>query len=533
MKRCFLQRKGLNVLVMLMIAASSGLKIYSAVLLTTITNELLAKHWRQFLFYLLLQGIIYTLACAVSGLNSWFQEYVIQKMINDLRLHLTQKLTQTSYKQNQAKGAGSFVSWMTNDMQMIADQGFPAVYQMVEHFMMLLFSIVVLVKMHYSLMIVFALLSLFTLYLPRLANNPLMQRFQELTVENEHFTGKMSNVFQGYATLYVLNALSYLPKKVQQFSLQLAKRNVRAAKVHAFSTFLSSFANVFSQIVITGYSGWLIFRSIISFGAFLTIENLSANVMNAMGNLANCLIMISSVQPIFEKYEPLQHRENKRQVVNQKLVNHTLQLENVDFSYEDNVIFNQLNLTFETGKKYVITGASGSGKSTLFHLLTGKISPTNGKLTIGGVDYAQLSANQIHEEISYVDQVPYVFEASIEENLTLLQDFSSQQLQQVLTSTQFSQVITQLPQQLATQLGPSELELSGGQKQRLALARTLLRDTPILLLDETTANLDKASAEQIERYLLSLPNHTVIMITHHLNPKLAGLYDEVIDLNTL
>ncbi|CAI3365717.1 ABC transporter ATP-binding protein [Enterococcus cecorum] len=149
------------------------------------------------------------------------------------------------------------------------------------------------------------------------------------------------------------------------------------------------------------------------------------------------------------------------------------------------------------------------------------------------MDYAQLSANQIHEEISYVDQVPYVFEASIEENLTLLQDFSHQQLQQVLTSTQFAQVTTQLPQQLATQLGPSELELSGGQKQRLALARTLLRDTPILLLDETTANLDKDTAEQIERYLLSLPNHTVIMITHHLNPKLAGLYDEVIDLSKL
>lgn len=166
MKRCFLQRKGLNVLVMLMILTSSGLKIYSAVLLTTITNELLAKHWRQFFFYLLLQGVIYTLACAISGLNSWFQEYVIQKMINDLRLHLTQKLTQTSYKQNQAKGAGSFVSWMTNDMQMIADQAFPAVYQMIEHCTMLLFSIVVLVKMHYSLMIVFALLSLFTLYLP-------------------------------------------------------------------------------------------------------------------------------------------------------------------------------------------------------------------------------------------------------------------------------------------------------------------------------------------------------------------------------
>ncbi|WP_253263866.1 ATP-binding cassette domain-containing protein [Enterococcus cecorum] len=342
----------------------------------------------------------------------------------------------------------------------------------------------------------------------------------------------MSNVFQGYATLYVLNALSYLPKKVQQFSLQLAKRNVRAAKVHAFSTFLSSFANVFSQIVITGYSGWLIFRSIISFGAFLTIENLSANVMNAMGNLANCLIMISSVQPIFEKYEPLQRKE-KQQIINQKLPDHTLQLENVDFSYEDNVIFNRLSLTFEAGKKYIITGASGSGKSTLFHLLTGKISPTSGKLTIGGVDYAQLSANQIHEEISYVDQVPYVFEASIEENLTLLQDFSHQQLQQVLTSTQFAQVTTQLPQQLATQLGPSELELSGGQKQRLALARTLLRDTPILLLDETTANLDKDTAEQIERYLLSLPNHTVIMITHHLNPKLAGLYDEVIDLSKL
>ena len=158
-----------------------------------------------------------------------------------------------------------------------------------------------------------------------------MQRFQELTVENEHFTGKMSNLFQGYATLYVLNTLSYLPKKVQQFSLQLAKRNVRAAKVHAFSTFLSSFANVFSQIVITGYSGWLIFRSIISFGAFLTIENLSANVMNAMGNLANCLIMISSVQPIFDKYEPLQRKE-KQQIINQKLLDHTLQLENVDFS---------------------------------------------------------------------------------------------------------------------------------------------------------------------------------------------------------
>lgn len=194
-----------------------------------------------------------------------------------------------------------------------------------------------------------------------------------------------------------------------------------------------------------------------------------------------------------------------------------IQVEDLSFSYDYHLVLDRLDLTIEPGEKIAILGKSGSGKSTLASLIRGDLKPQNGLLTLGGVPTYQFGDAMSHY-ISVIQQAPYLFHTTILNNVRMANtNKNEEEVWQVLERVGLKKLVEQLPEGLHTMVDEAGLRFSGGERHRMALARILLQDTPIVLLDEPTVGLDPLTEQAlIDTFFSQLQDKTVIWITHHL-----------------
>lgn len=199
----------------------------------------------------------------------------------------------------------------------------------------------------------------------------------------------------------------------------------------------------------------------------------------------------------------------------------TLRLEAVSFHYPQSphATLTGIDLIIRQGERVALVGESGGGKSTLAALLLRFITPTQGQITLGGISLQEIALDQWRAQIGWVSQHPYLFHATVRENLLIGRpDASESALQEAVRAAGAESFIAQLPQGLDTPCGERGLRLSGGQVQRIAAARAFLRDAPFLILDEVTANLDPLNEHLIEETLRRLlRGRTALIIAHRLN----------------
>ena len=203
----------------------------------------------------------------------------------------------------------------------------------------------------------------------------------------------------------------------------------------------------------------------------------------------------------------------------------------IDFSYPGRrPLFKQFSLSIAAGETVAIAGENGSGKSTLVHLLMRFMTPDSGRILIDEIDIADMSLANLRAQIGLVPQNVLLLNGSVLENVTYgSHDANEAEILQALRSARALEFIQALPQGWDTIIGDQGIKLSGGQKQRLALARALLKDAPILVLDEATAMFDLDGEKSfIEECHQLLSSRTVILITHR--PASLALADRVINL---
>lgn len=194
---------------------------------------------------------------------------------------------------------------------------------------------------------------------------------------------------------------------------------------------------------------------------------------------------------------------------------------NVSFKYtkKENLTLDNLSLNIKTNQKTAIVGRSGNGKTTIFNLLLRYFDVTNGKVLIDGVDIKDLTEESLRKTISCVRQNPFLFNMSIFENFKIVKpDITLKKVKEVCKKAYIDEYIESLPKKYNTIIGEGGINLSGGQKQRLAIARTLLLNTKIILFDEATSALDNESQKYIKMTIDDLTkDHTIIIIAHRLS----------------
>lgn len=194
---------------------------------------------------------------------------------------------------------------------------------------------------------------------------------------------------------------------------------------------------------------------------------------------------------------------------------------NVSFKYtkKENLTLDNLSLNIKNNQKTAIVGRSGNGKTTIFNLLLRYFDVTNGEVLIDGVNIKDLTEESLRKTISCVRQNPFLFNMSIFENFKIVKpDITLKEVKEVCKRAYIDEYIESLPKKYNTIIGEGGINLSGGQKQRLAIARTLLLNTKIILFDEATSALDNESQKYIKMTIDDLTkDHTIIIIAHRLS----------------
>ena len=176
-----------------------------------------------------------------------------------------------------------------------------------------------------------------------------------------------------------------------------------------------------------------------------------------------------------------------------------------------------LSYEMETGKKYAIVGKSGAGKSTFVKTLLGIIKGTKGNLFINESDISTINLDKYYQYISYVSQDAPIFDGTILENITMNKEYAQEEIWRVLDMVLLKEKIEGLDKRLDTNIGEKGIKLSGGEKQKLAIARVLLQDASVIILDEATASMDYLSEEKVLQNLFSEKKDSMILlITHRL-----------------
>lgn len=205
----------------------------------------------------------------------------------------------------------------------------------------------------------------------------------------------------------------------------------------------------------------------------------------------------------------------------------SLEVENLSFRYSEDEpqVFDGLSFRLAQGKKLAILGPSGAGKTTLVNLLLRFWDYSNGQIRLGGVELHELRADEVRTSISVVAQDAYLFNTSLRDNLLLANpDASEEQITAACRQAQLTDFIAGLPQGYDTLIGENGLRLSGGERQRLAIARAILKDAPVLILDEATAHLDAVTEQKVWLGLTEyMRGKTVLIISHQ------GAWEELVD----
>jgi len=218
--------------------------------------------------------------------------------------------------------------------------------------------------------------------------------------------------------------------------------------------------------------------------------------------------------------------------VSKKLNDASIEFKNVRFRYTENEqdVLNNVNLHIASGSMTALIGASGSGKTTLTKLVSRFFDVNQGQILIGGVDLKQLRSEQLSEQISQIFQDNYLFSGTIAQNIRMGREHATdEQVMQVIQQAGIVEMLTRLPDGLETMVGEGGARLSGGERQRITIARALLKDTPILLVDEATAALDTENQAIICELLNQLRGQkTILVIAHQLSTITAA--DQIVVL---
>ena len=488
----------------------------------------------RFFMWVALMGGAYIFYAIVNCLVNVEQTRLAQNVDKLIRNDIAQDLSQTSYSGFHQQTVATYNSWLTNDITTINNFGVEDFMMIIRQISEIVFGMLTLAYFNVSLVVTVIILTIIMGVVPNLFSKILAKRSLEYTHANERLVNSINDVLNGFNTLVLANLPQTIVKKINGASDDVKKHALNYSKTAGITQAITNGLAFISQVIILGQTGWLILHQLTPVGTISGAQFFASTIFAELSGISFNWQEFKSVKPIIEKFKTVPLKTVHGALpIDFKLSN--LELDKVSYQYsgQDKPIFENLDLDFKLKNKYILMGDSAAGKSTLLNLISGLLRDYQGEIEISDVEYNQISDRDLHDQITYLQQDPYIFTASLEWNLTLGRQVSKAKIAEVIKECGLEDLIAKLPDGMDTVLADQGKQLSGGQKQRVAFARALLRDTPIYLLDEATSALDKASSVQLERLILTQKDKTVIMVTHHLRDEVKQLADQVVDLNEL
>jgi ABC-type multidrug transport system fused ATPase/permease subunit len=460
----------------------------------------------------------------LTFLQGWWTETGSQSVAYDLRNAIQNKLTMLSFSYHDRSETGQLLSRALQDVERIRFLTGRATLRIVDGLVLLLATAVVLFWMNPPL----ALLALGAM--PLLAHRAFYfgQRYRPLSAEIQEQLGVLTTrLEQNLQGTRVVKAFAQEKAEIARFNqdnqywFSLA---ARAARLQALNIpAMDLIANI-GVIFIIWYGGLLVVRGQLTLGELVAFSTYLAQLtmpVRRMGMIIPAIAMAStSAERIFKILDTVPEVEDDPQAQNLPPVKGHVRFENVSFAYaKRHIVLKDISFEARPGQIVALLGATGSGKSTITNLLPRFYEVTQGRITIDGYDIRQVTLSSLRNQIGIVLQETLLFATTIRENIAFgCPEAAEQEIVEAAQAAQAHNFIVQLPNGYDTQVGERGVTLSGGQKQRIAIARALLTDPRLLILDDATASVDTETEALIQKALARLmQGRTSFVIAHRLS----------------
>jgi ATP-binding cassette subfamily C protein len=454
----------------------------------------------------------------------------IKNTVNYLRTDIFSKIINKDIKDFSLDNSGKYISILYNDIKLIEDSFLNNIFQVISSLISFTLSLIVLFTISPAIVLFITVFGVLGFVIPTALSKKLVVQKNEYSKSLEEITSVTKDLFSGFEVIKGFNISNKINSVFKNSSnnVESSKRkcSILESVVKGFS--LSFSVTIYLGVLLVG--GYLMYNKDISIGTAIIIIQLSTHIVGPVKTSISLTNQIKSVSLIANKIETiLEVSSDDLEDTNLVDFDEAIKVENLSFEYtSDRKALDKINLTFEKNKKYAIVGESGCGKSTLIKLLMRYYNDYEGSISIDDNNLKSIYSSDLYKNMSMIQQNVFMFDDSIKENIKLFSNISDEKVLKTCKRAGISNLIDRLPQGINSLVGENGNKLSGGEKQRIAIARALINDTKILILDESTSALDNETAYNLESSLLSLDDLTLIVVTHKLIKNILINYDEII-----
>ena len=469
-------------------------------------------------------GIALLFQAVTSFLLTRILSVQAQYLISELRAQVQKKILSLPISFFDNNKSGALVSRIMSDVEGVRNLIGTGLVQLVGGTITAIISVVLLIRINpWMTLFVFLPVAIFG-FVALKAFKYIRPIFRVRGKINAQVKGRLTETLAGVRVIKGFNAEKQ-ESKVFEKGVDLLFQNVKKSlTATAIMTSSSTFLLGLASVGIMGIGGYYMIQETMTVGDFLLFTLLLGFMIAPIVQMSNIGSQLTEALAGLDRTEELMNLTGEDELENRSIVlddiQGKLEFKDVSFAYDDgkNVLHN-INLSVKGGDVIALVGSSGSGKSTIAGLCATFLTPQSGSVTMDGVDLATVKLSSYRRHLGVVLQDEFLFEGTIKENILFSRpDATQAQLLKAVEAGYVNEFTDRFENGLDTLIGERGVKLSGGQRQRIAIARAILADPKIIILDEATSNLDTESESLIQKSLETLTkNRTTIVIAHRLS----------------
>ncbi len=479
----------------------------------------------------------------INVLQTWLSETVGQRIMHDIRTALYRHLQDQSLGFYTTERAGEIVSRVNNDVGAVHQVASRTVVDIARNLFTLIATLIAMFTLH-AWLAVLAIAIVPTFYLPTRIVGRIRHRLSMLTQEQYAELVAFMEERLNIGAIMLAKVFGQTDADAGRFSrrsAEVADLNVKQAMAGRWLFMVLSVFSVAGPALIYLYGGHQAIRGALSIGTLIAFVAYLTNLYRPVGQIANVYVDLQGALAVFERiFDYLDREQDVRDAddaIELTEVRGNIRLEKVSFKYprppylahvsdvdeeaidDSRRALEDISFEIRAGERVALVGPSGAGKTTVTYLLPRFYDPTRGRILLDGHDLRDITQKSLREHFGVVTQDTFLFHTTVRNNLLYARpDATEHEMYAATESANIHSFIAGLPEGYDTVVGERGFRLSGGEKQRLAIARALLKDPDILILDEATSHLDATSEYLIQEALeVLLEGRTSVIIAHRLS----------------
>ena len=455
----------------------------------------------------------------------------ISRALSQYKEYVFGELTKKNIAAFSAESTSPYISGLTNDMQVIEKGYLQNTFTMFSSLITFIGAMILMFWYSPILTLIAVALSILPLAASLVTGSKVACEETKVSQCNEAYTATLRDSLSGFPVIKSFKAEQQMIRLFRENVERLANAQCKRDKMKVLVALFGTLAGVVAQLGVFLFGAWLaISGKGMTAGTTLIFVQLMNYVLSPTGTIPTCLAERNAAKALIAKIaKALSANLREEADYTQISLKRGITVDGLTFGYEPKkTILHDISYTFKLGRKYAIVGASGSGKSTLLNLLMAAHPQYEGTICYDDTELRHINTGSLYEMQGIIQQNVFIFNASIRDNITMFRAFPEEEIDEAIRLSGLSALIADKSTDYLC--GENGSGLSGGEKQRISIARSLLKKTQVLLVDEATAALDAETAHQVSSAILDLDGITGIVVTHSLEESLLSRYDSILTL---